>query len=266
MLALAVAACASPAERYRRLAAAEGFAALRLPGDGFTHVAYAAGLPAASDTLYVYVEHDGTPWRDHTEVERDPTPRDPLVLELMSQDKGPRLLLGRPCYFEAVADAGCSPLLWTHERYAPAVIASMSAAVRGFVVAHGFRRVVLIGYSGGGTVAWLMAAQLPATVAVVTLAANLDTGAWTRLHGYTPLQGSRNPALEPPLPTFVTQVHFGGGRDRNVPPSILESFAARHPAARIVIVDDFDHRCCWVERWGRLQAEIGGVFARRDRR
>jgi hypothetical protein len=54
------------------------------------------------------------------------------------------------------------------------------------------------------------------------------------------------------LPPSVHELHFAGGRDANVPPSIAASFQARHPAARITDVAQFDHRCCWVERWPRL--------------
>jgi pimeloyl-ACP methyl ester carboxylesterase len=251
-LALLLAACATPAEHYRQRATEAGFAELGIQGAGFRHVGYAADLGAHADTLRVYVEHDGTPWRDRAVVERDPTPRSPLALELMARDSGPRLLLGRPCHFEAVADPRCDPLLWTHERYSPAVVASMVEALRRVVAEYGYRRVVLIGYSGGGTVAWLMAARVPEAVAVITVAANLDTGAWTRLHGYSPLEGSLDPASETPLPANVAQLHFAGARDRNVPPAVVESFAARHPGARVVVIDDFDHRCCWAERWRQL--------------
>jgi dienelactone hydrolase len=252
LIALALAACATPSQRYANDAAELGFERTTLAGDGFRHVAYFTGLGERADALHVYVEHDGSPWLERTLVAADPTPREPLALALMARDRGPRLLLGRPCYFETRTDAGCSPLLWTHRRYAPEVVASMAAALRGFLAEHPFAHVVLIGYSGGGTLAWLIAARLAQASAVVTIAANLDTDAWARLHAYTPLAGSLNPALQPPLPSSVRELHFAGGRDANVPPSIAASFRARHPQARVVELESFDHSCCWVERWPRL--------------
>lgn len=251
LAAVLVAACATPSERFDRRAGEAGFTPLDLPGDGYRHRAYVADL-AGGDTLHVYVEHDGTPWIDERVVAADPTPRTPLALELMARDAGPRMLLGRPCYFEHRDDPGCNALLWTHRRYAPEVVASMSAALRGVIAAHGYRRVVLVGYSGGGTLAWLMARDVPQTVAVLTVAANLDIDRWTALHGYTPLTGSLNPAQLPPLPTAVAQVNFVGGRDTNVPPAIAASFGRRHRGATVVVVDDFDHRCCWTQRWPQL--------------
>ena len=40
----------------------------------------------------------------------------------------------------------------------------------------------------------LLAERLEMTQAVVTIAANLDTDAWTELHGFSALEGSLNPA------------------------------------------------------------------------
>jgi pimeloyl-ACP methyl ester carboxylesterase len=263
MLAAAVlAACASPAERYESRAANLGFSALSLHGEGFRHVAYAAGLQEPFDTLHVYIEHDGTPWIASSRVASDPTPRTPFALELMAQDSGPRLLLGRPCYFETKENAACNLLLWTHRRYSPEVVASTSAALENFLSSHPFRRVVLIGYSGGGTIAWLMAARVPQVSAVVTVAANLDTDEWTKIHQFSPLEGSLNPATQPDLPSTVAQRHYVGGRDENVPPSVVRSFAARHRSAAVIEIADFDHTCCWVERWRQVLSESASVRAR----
>jgi hypothetical protein len=229
-----------------------GFAAIGLQGEMFHHRAYVALPLESSDTLHVYVEHDGTPWVNLTQPSGDPTPRLPFSLELMAKDRGPRLFLGRPCYFAAQTEPGCTALLWTHRRYSPEVVASMVAALRRFLVAHPFRRVVLIGYSGGGTLAWLMAAHVPETAEVVTIVANLDTDEWTRIHDYSALAGSLNPALMAPLSPTIGQLHYVGGGDRNVPPYVVRSFARGHPGARIVELDDFDHECCWIERWPAL--------------
>lgn len=252
---VALAACASPSRQFEDRAVSLGFAQSDLPGKPFRHRAFSAGLAGAGDTLHVYVEHDGTPWIGERYVSQDPTPRTPFALELMARDSGPRLLLGRPCYFEHRDDPGCGPLLWTYERYSPDIVASMVAALRGFLATHAYPRVVLVGYSGGGTLAWLMARDVPEAVAVITVAANLDIERWAAIHGYTPLAGSLNPATLPPLPSAVAQVNYVGGRDRNVPPIVVASFARGHPGSRVVVVDDFDHQCCWTGRWPELLAQ-----------
>lgn len=250
-----LAACATPAERFHERAAALGFERIALRGDGARHVSYVADAGTPSKTLRVYIEHDGTPWLDRTRVADDPTPRTPMALEFMALDRGPRLLLGRPCYFGSQSDEGCTAIAWTHRRYAPEVIASMVAALRAFLAVHPFRQVELVGYSGGGTIAWLMAAQLSETVRVVTVAANLDSDLWARIHDFSPLAGSLNPALAPPLRSEVRQVHYVGGRDRNVPPTVVASFLQRHPEASMRMLAEFDHDCCWIARWPELFPE-----------
>lgn len=186
----------------------------------------------------------------------DPTPRTPFALELMALDAGPRLLLGRPCYFDP--ETKCDRLLWTHRRYAPEVIETMVAALRGFLSQHPYHQVLLIGYSGGGTIAWLMASKLAETSGVITVAANLDIDAWTQVHGYSTMTGSLNPATLPPLSSSVVQVAYFGGRDQNVPPAVVRSFAHQHPEATLVEIPEFDHVCCWIERWPQLLNEAIG--------
>jgi pimeloyl-ACP methyl ester carboxylesterase len=141
----------------------------------------------------------------------------------------------------------------------------MAAALRSFLAMHPFRHVVLVGHSGGGTIAWLMAAHVPETSAVVTIAANLDTDDWARIHGYSALEGSLNPASQPELQLAIVQLHYVGSRDRKVPPSVVRSFARHHPEARVIEVVGFDHECCWIERWPQLldEAASSALMAKR---
>lgn len=249
---LLLCACATPSQRFADEAQALGMQSAIVAGDRFRHVVYFAQADAPADALDVYIEHDGTPWIDAIRVSDDPTPRTPFALELMARDTGPRLFLGRPCYFDTGRDAGCSGLMWTHRRYAPEVVQSMATALRTFLAQHPHRHVALIGYSGGGTLAWLVASHVPETSVVVTIAANLDTDAWTTLHDYSPMRGSLDPAREPPLPASIAHVAYVGGRDANVPPAIARSFATRHPETTIVEIAEFDHRCCWIARWPQI--------------
>ncbi|MES2260127.1 MAG: hypothetical protein V4724_16525 [Pseudomonadota bacterium] len=256
----ALAACGTPTERFERRASTLGFTSILLHGDGFDHRSYAAQSEQADGTLHVYIEHDGTPWVRFDSVAEDPTPRTAYALELMAKDSGPRLLLGRPCYFQAQTKPPCNALTWTHERYSPQVVASMVAALRRYLSAHPFRHVVLVGYSGGGTLAWLMAARVPETTGLVTIAANLDTDDWTRIHGYSALAGSLNPATAPSLALSVAERHYVGARDANVPPSVVRSFARRHPRASVIEIAGFDHVCCWIEHWPQLLAGPGSAL------
>jgi pimeloyl-ACP methyl ester carboxylesterase len=258
-IALHLAGCAGPAESVANRVAALGYPQSTVTGTSFRHLTVRAGSPAKHGAIHVYVDHDGLPWDGPESVSSDPTPRFPLALELMARDDGERIYLGRPCYFGLQGDPGCSPRLWTDARYSDAVVQSMAAVVNRLVEERAPRAgVVLIGYSGGGTIAWLMAAHVPATTAVVTIAANLDVRSWTTLHHYTPLAGSLDPAAAMPLPQRIRQVHFVGGRDTNVPPALVRPVALRQPGGQVVEIADFDHVCCWLERWPALLREVAG--------
>src|SRR6185437_2332145 len=106
----------------------------------------------------------------------------------------PVLYLGRPCYLGLASSPECRPADWTFERYSARVVASLAAATNRFREREGRPDVVLVGHSGGGTLAVLMAPQVQGLRAVVTIGANLDVAAWTLWHGYLPLNGSLDPA------------------------------------------------------------------------
>ena len=74
------------------------------------------------------------------------------------------------------------------------------------------KQVILIGHSGGGALAVLLAPSVPEVTGVMTIAANLDTRAWTELHGYAPLDNSLNPVARGRLPSTVHAVHWGRRR------------------------------------------------------
>lgn len=250
---LAVLACAtSPARRLDAEAGRLGYRVLIVAGDGFAHRAYAkeGSGGAAGAPLHVYLEGDGRPFASATRVARDPHTRRPVAFELMGLDPAPALYLARPCYHRALATAPCTPALWTAARYGEAVVSSLAAALEQALGDR--RRAVLIGYSGGGTLAWLLAERLPGRVtAVVTLAANLDVAGWARRHGYTPLEGSLDPARRPPLPATIRQLHVAAEGDANVPPSLIAPVVSAQPNATLAVVPG-DHRCCWQLQWPAL--------------
>jgi len=211
-------------------------------GDGFRHRVLVQ--PAADrEELHVYIEGDGTPWIRGTVVAADPTPKNPLALRLMKRDPAFSAYVGRPCYF-GVQDAACTPELWTSRRYSPEVVTSMRAVIRELLDRHGAKRLVLIGHSGGGTLAVLLAPAFDETIGVITVGANLDVAAWAAFHGYTPL----DPVELAPLPSRIRQLHLAGGRDRNVPPRLAKE-AAERLGSRLVVTSRFDHDCCWERRW-----------------
>lgn len=77
----------------------------------------------------------------------------------------------------------------------------------------GAARLVLVEYSGGGAVAVLLAARRNDVAGLVTVAANIDLGYWTRRNQLAPLIGSLDPATFADQIADLPQVHFTGSRD-----------------------------------------------------
>jgi len=260
LIAVATACATSPADSFDRTAARLGLTVGEIQGAEYRLRRYddptaaPVSAPAGTRRLHVYLDGDGRPFVRPWQVAHDPTPQDPLVLHLLLADPQRAVYLGRPCYHGL--HQGCDPRLWTLARYSEAIINAMSDAIVSLAAEHTASEIVLIGYSGGGTLATLIAERLPIVTAVVTLAANLDIDAWTRWHGFTPLADSLNPALLANSRPDLRQLHFSGDRDGNTPPELQSALAARLPSARFQIIEAFDHRCCWAEYWPALLAEI----------
>jgi hypothetical protein len=239
-----------------RIAAAHGMHGTLVTGTRFQHLVYTQGNLNSSARVHVYLEGDGMPWTSPHRVASDPTPRNPLALQLMASDSSPAIYVGRPCYFGLADATGCSPWWWTHGRYSAEVVESLSAVIERVLQRGERQRVTLIGYSGGGVLAALIAERLGGVDTLVTVAANLDIHAWADRHGYSRLAGSLNPADQAPLAPSIRQLHLVGEQDGRVPPGSIERYLVRNRQATSRIMPGFDHVCCWVARWPAVLAEI----------
>ncbi len=226
-----------------------------VPGTRFHHLVLynqAAQRPVPRP-LNVYLDGDGRAWLGRGRPALDPTTRNPLMIRLLALDPGPAIYLGRPCYGGLHTEATCHPWYWTHGRYAPEVVESLAAALRRVQERIGSGTLRLIGYSGGGTLAMLLAARLPRVEAVVTLAGNLDPDAWTALHGYTPLRGSLQPG---PLRQEICQWHWSGADDREIPPWIIRRALQPGSQVHFEVLPGIDHRQGWESVWPKLLKRV----------
>ena len=264
-----VAGCVSPAHiAVDSVAGTSGFEREVVQGDGFRHVVYRhlaghdAGRPDAKKVLHIYIEGDGRPWQSRMRIAGDPTSRFNLMLKLMRQERRDAIYVGRPCYLGLARDDNCSSNDWTYGRFSSAVIDSMASVISAF--ARDYAGVVLLGHSGGGTLAVLLAERVRATRAVVTVAANLDTTAWTDYHRYTPLVDSRNPASRPPLPIHIRQLHLLGELDLNIKPRLANDWLSRQRNADVWRFDRYVHNCCWGRVWPDVLNWLDGVSGSKD--
>lgn len=257
LILVAVSGCATLSESIDTLAGQYQFQRAVVRGDLFEHVIYMNRNWNTPGRLHVYIEGDGRPWERIDRVSMDPTPTNPIALQLMSLDSAPSIYLGRPCYFGLARSRGCSPLIWTHRRYSEEVVSSLAQALQKSIHGIAYDSISLIGYSGGGVLAVLLAERVKKTTAVVTIVANLDIDAWAAHNGYSPLEGSINPLLHTRLADDIAQLHLVGGKDNNVLAEIGRRFVQRQgvSSSRLVLFDYADHTCCWQQIWPEFLRE-----------
>lgn len=254
MACILLAGCVTPSERFAATAAKLRLEQESIDSGLFRQRIFSnarARKTNATGTIHVYLDGDGTPWLRQRWKAVDPTSRNPLILQLLHQDESPAILLGRPCYHGLSNVPPCQDKYWTSHRYSREIVASMTRALKKWLEKHAFDNVVLIGFSGGGVLAVLMAPELPQVTTVVTVAANLDVAEWSRQHDYAPLEHSLNPA-ELQLPINAKQIHISGAEDRNIPPRIIETYAKRHHARYLSLQGQNHHHCCWLEVWPEI--------------
>lgn len=253
---LLLSACAGPSARFDSLAEDFGFTRHTVRGGAYSLAQFTNNSFGGGGRLHLYLGGDGVPWIRGRWLSSDPTPGDAVGLRLMALDRMPSVYLGRPCYHGSGPAEICDPVIWTQARYSQLVVESLYQAVRLLLAEGGYSELVLIGYSGGGALAMLLAPRFPEATTLVTIAGNLDIDAWTSHHGYLPLDGSLNPTSLPRFAASLRQIHLIGMDDTNIPPWLSRSALRGQPAARIIEWPGIDHGCCWERVWPEILACI----------
>jgi len=215
----------------------------------------AAAMPSAAEPteiVTVVIDGDGRAHDRQGRASADPTPDKAVGLELAMAWPGPAAWLGRPCQY--VQDAACEPDDWTTHRFSEEAVAMTDAAVSGLMARAGAGRVRLVGWSGGGVMATLVAARRDDVAGLVTIAAPLDVAAWTHSRGLSPLQGL-DPADLPPI--TAPQLHLTGAFDPLVRPAVVKETARRlaGPQGQVETWPE-RHDCCWVARVDEIAAGL----------
>jgi pimeloyl-ACP methyl ester carboxylesterase len=249
-LAPLIAACASASadpgwERYELTVAGRVLAAASPSGQG------------SGPTLTVFIEGDGAAHDAAGRPSGDPTPNRPVSLQIAQAwpSTGPRAWLGRLCQHVMALDRSCAPDDWTRSRFSPTAVAAANAALDLLKARAGSERLVLIGWSGGGTLATLVAASRDDVEALTTIAAPLDLAAWTKRMGISPLPHEGDPSRIVWRQRPLQQVHLFGGRDLIVP-AADQAAAARRLGGTALVWPGERHTCCWVRKAPEIAALI----------
>ena len=225
----------------------------------------------------VYIEGDGLAWLTRSRPSLDPTPQNPVALNLAAMDKARNVIyLSRPCMYEMDQTYGggkpkwngegaCPIKYWTSHRFSPDVLLSMNVALDEIKARYGVTEFNLIGYSGGGNVAALLAASRDDVASLRTVAGNLDHSTFTDIHDVTPMTASLNAVDEVEALASVPQHHFIGGEDTVVPPAVFHSYDQKVSPSQCVahtLVPGVTHESGWVEKWPELLRQPFGCDER----
>jgi len=223
----------------------------------FDLVSYQPMQHTKQKLLTVYIEGDGLAWLTKRKVSTDPTPINSTGLKLaLKHPQGNAVYLARPCqYTGGTAARNCNKNYWTGSRFSEEVITSSNEAINSLKDEFKAERLQLVGYSGGGAVAALIAARRDDVTKLITVAGNLNHQVWTTHHNISPLSNSLNPADYLEQLNYIEQVHFVGANDKVIPPFLAQQFVTEFNSqakVEVIVVPEFNHHCCWVEHWPEL--------------
>jgi hypothetical protein len=213
-------------------------------------------LTRADQPLTVYIEGDGFAWRSRRQPSDDPTPRKALGLTLAAADSSPNVVyLARPCQFTAMRlNPRCTQAYWTGKRFAEEVVAAMNRAVSNYAASVPGQPLNLVGYSGGGAIAILIAARRNDVASLRTVAGNLDVAQVNRLHKVSAMPQSLDPMDVASRISHIAQIHFSGADDNIVPTPIARHFteAVGGRCTALRTVPGMSHESDWAQHWSSL--------------
>jgi hypothetical protein len=218
-------------------------------GGGFTFAVYERiidpNLPYA-----FYIEKDGYIATQYG-ISDNPTPIKQMLFSLASLDDDRNVVyIARPCqYIDLKLDNHCSSsIYWTSKRLAPEVIEATNDVINTYTN----KPFSVIGHSGGGSIAVLIATVNKNVKDIITVAANLDIVSFNAFHK---VEGSMNGSLNPTDYAQglknIPQLHLAGGNDETVPPFVVEEYvkASNSPCVKLKIIPKAEHNSGWFEVW-----------------
>jgi pimeloyl-ACP methyl ester carboxylesterase len=210
------------------------------------------------EEIHIYIEGDGLAWASPYDISTDPTPTEPTALQLAlaDQSKATVVYLARPGHY--IHDSRLTRNSWSFARFSAEVIASYQEIINGLKHLYPQATVSLYGYSGGATVALLVAAQDRSIQKVVTFAGLLDHKAWTKFHGYTDLAYSLNPSEYLSMLAQLKQIHYSGDQDSVIPYALAKAYKDLYGSdapIQLISVPEVDHWQGWEAFWRKASSK-----------
>lgn len=249
--------CSSVNERVKGsdfLAEKSGMSKEFIEAGDFTLTSYQK-ITAKGEDVDIYIEGDGAIVADGGRVSSNPTPRDPMVLRLASADKAANVVyLARPCQYTPFdISPKCEQKFWNGSRYSDSVINSVNYAIDKIVQQAGAKKINLIGYSGGGAVAVIIASKRDDIASIRTIAGNLNHAAINKYHNAYQLDDSLNPIDYARSVADIPQYHLSGSDDNIVPEFIASEFASasgkENGCIKTQTLTGVSHFKGWEDKW-----------------
>lgn len=212
----------------------------------------------------VYFEGSGHPYVTPTLEDTDPTPKNPVGLQMASYDPAPNVIwMGRPCQYRmnlvnAKKGDECPTKYLTDAMFAPEVIAAYDAALDDLKSRYGFTEFNLAGYDSGGGLAALIASARTDVLSLRTAAGLLDTQTYASAHGLPAMTASLNPIDATPHLANMPQHHYIAQFDAVVPNAVYHSYAQAINDERCMeytFIQNVDHNYDWSEHWAAFVKE-----------
>lgn len=220
--------------------------------------------------LFIYIEGDGCAWVSKYRLSNNPTPRDPLTLKLAALDPNHNIIyIARPCQFTPLnLDKNCESKYWSQARYSLPVVQSINQVIDNFKLTKQ-QPVHLIGYSGGATIAGIIASQRSDIASIRTIAGNLDHDAVSEFHQTTKLDESLNLIDFTKDINHIPQIHYIGRNDQIIPAYVIEKFTDKinqqHNKLNCsshTVFNNLDHYHGWEQAWQNLVTQIPSCAAK----
>ena len=186
--------------------------------------------------LWIVIEGDGYAWKSASIPSSNPTPHDPVGWRFATSLHADNVLyLARPCQYLSEAELkACSVSDWTDGRFAKKWVEMMNEAISQIKNRYGYSEIILVGYSGGGTMAALIATRRTDVNLLISVASPLDVGAWSAYHHVSPLTRSLYPKDMLTQLSTLPQIHIVGTKDSVVPPFLTYDFIKQYASQKKV--------------------------------
>ena len=207
---------------------------------------------ADNKQMVVYIEGDGMAWISRDQLSSNPTPVQPIALKLASIDTNVNVLyIARPCqYLWPQKMNRCSSRYWSDKRGSEEVISSINQAISIVKQKQNISSIRLIGYSGGGGIAALIADRRADVNEFVSVSGNLNYKLFTQTHDLSPMNGSIDPITVANQIGSIPQIHYVGADDKIIPKQIALSFSDK-----VKVINDVSHDN-WPDKWAQILRTI----------